>query len=202
MNNIGRMAFIILFAVSVLVACAAKPVLTIQYNVPDSTTTLKGINAGMVFIDQRSDTNVLDEAAGEQLKDFTGNFALLTEPDSKTEKDNVRSVSALFQKAVAKRLEVMGVMVSRGKDKADVTLSLILKTFKLEFVDGSWKATINYEAQLLSGDEVRAREEIEGSAERVKIIGTDDADKVMGKLFSDTINKLNLEHMFKKAGMG
>lgn len=196
------MALCIILSFSGIIACAAKPALNIQYDIPDSTKKLEGIKVGIVFIDQRSDRKFLDKAAKEQLNDFTGKFVLLTEPGNKTEKDNLLDASELFQKTLRKRLEGMGVTVSQNPDEADGALTLIVKTFELNFVDGSWKAKIAYEAQLLTGDDIRAREEISGSAERVKIIGTGDADKVLSKLFTDVINQLNLENMFEKAGLG
>jgi len=125
----------------------------------------------------------------------------LTDPDNKTEAGNFLDVSELFQKTLHKRLAAMGATISRKPDEADVTLALIVKTFTLNFIDGSWKAKIAYEAQFLTGDDIRAREEISGSAERIKIIGTDGADKVLSKLFTDTINQLNLENMLDKAGL-
>ena len=103
-----------------MIACASKPVLNIQYDMPDSTKKLEGIRVGIVFMDQRSDKNILDKAAKEQLKDFTGKFALLTEPNTKPEKGNVLGVSELFQETMRKRLEVLGVMVSQNPDEADV----------------------------------------------------------------------------------
>ena len=191
---------IILFFLGII-SCAPKPVLNIHYDVPGSIKKMEGIKVSIVFIDQRSDIKFLNKAAKEQLKDFTGKFALLTDPDNKTEAGNFLDVSELFQKTLHKRLEAMGATISRKPDEADATLTLIVKTFTLNFIDGSWKAKIAYEAQFLTGDDIRAREEISGSAERIKIIGTDGADKVLSKLFTDTINQLNLENMLEKAGL-
>jgi hypothetical protein len=184
-----------------IIACAAKPVLNIQYNVPDAIKTMEGRRAGIVILDQRSDKSILDKAAQDQLKDFTGKFVFLTEPYNKNEQDTPLGMRELFQEAMGKRFESLGATISGNPEEADVVLRLMVKTFTLRFIDGSWKANIAYEARLLKDDRIRAREEVEGSAERVKIIGTGDADKVMGKLFTDTINKLNLDSMLAKAGM-
>ena len=175
--------------------------LEIQYNIPESIKKLEGKTAGIVILDQRSDKNILDKAARDQLKDFTDKFILLIEPDNRTEKSPALNVSDLFQEAMGKRLEALGATISDNPKEADVMLTLAVKTFTLQLVDGSWNATIAYEARLLKGDSIRAREEIEGSAERVKIIGTGDADKVLSKLFTDTVNKLDLGSMLIKAGM-
>jgi hypothetical protein len=163
------MALCIILSFLGIIACAAKPALNIQYDIPDSTKKLEGIKVFIVFIDNRSDINFLDKAAKEQLKDFTGKFILLTDPDNKTEKGNLLDAPELFQQTLRKRIEGMGATVSQNPDEADVTLSLIVKTFTLNFVDGSWKSKIAYEAQLLTGDDIRARQEISGSGERVKI---------------------------------
>ena len=190
-----------LILIAGIIACAAKPVLNVQYNVPDSTQKMEGRSAAVVILDQRRDKAILDKAAGDQLKDFTDKFVFLTEPYNKTEKDAALGVPELFKKAMGKRFEALGATVSENPEEADVVLRLTVKTFTLRLVDGSWKAKIAYDAQLVNDDRVRAREEIEGSAERVKIIGTGDADKVISKLFTDTVNKLKLDSMLAKAGM-
>jgi len=199
MNRRG--AALILFLISGTIACAAKPVLNIQYNVPDSIKKVEGLSAAVVILDQRSDKTILDKAAQDQLKDFTGKFVFLTEPYNKTEKDTALGMPELFKKAMGKRFEAMGATISENPEEADVVLRLVVRTFTLRFIDGSWKANIAYEAQLVNDDRIRAREEVEGSAERVKIIGTGDADKVISKLFTDIMNKLNLDSMLSKAGM-
>lgn len=201
MNRTG-MALCTIFFFWGIIACAPKPVLNIHYDVPASIKKMDGVKVSIVFIDQRSDIPFLDKGAKEQLNDFTGKFALLTDPDNKTEAGNFLDVSELFQKTLNKRLEAMGATISGNPDEADVTLTLIVKTFTLNFIDGSWKTRIAYEAKLLTGDDIRVREEISGSAERVKIIGTSDADKVLSELYTDVINQLNLENMFEKAGLG
>lgn len=200
-TNRTWMALCIILLFLGIISCAPKQVLNIHYDVPGSIKKMEGIKVSIIFIDQRSDIKFLNKAAKEQLNDFTGKFALLTGPDNKTEAGNFLDVSELFQKTLHKRLQAMGATISRKPDEADVTLTLIVKTFTLNFIDGSWKAKIAYEAQLLTGDDIRAREEISGSAERVKIIGTDDADKVLSKLYTDAINQLNLENMLEKAGL-
>ncbi len=184
-----------------IVACAAKPALNIRYNLPPSNRTLEGIKAGIDFVDKRSDIHLLDKAAKGQLADFTGKFTFQTDTDKKPEQSKLFDLSELFQQILRKRLESMGATVSQNPNETNVTLKLMLNTFKLNFIDGSWKAKIAYEAQLLTGDDIRAREEISGSGERIKIISTDGADKVLSELCTVVINQLNLEKMFHKAGV-
>jgi hypothetical protein len=46
-----------------------------------------------------------------------------------------------------------------------------------------------------------SQQTINGSAERTFIMGRSDADKVVGELVSDTINKLDVALLFKQAGL-
>ena len=58
---------------------------------------------------------------------------------------------------------------------------------------------MEYEANLTKDSQIIARETVRGSAERVKIIGSREAEKVVGDLFSDILNRLDIEKLFEQA---
>ena len=85
--------------------------------------------------------------------------------------------------------------------KADAELKLVLKEFQLDFGDRKWSAAVAYNAQLLRNATLASQQTITGSAERAFLMAKSDADKVVGELVSDTINKLDVALLFKQAGM-
>jgi hypothetical protein len=76
-----------------------------------------------------------------------------------------------------------------------------LKEFKLDFGDRKWAAVVAYDALLLKDGAMLAQQAVNGSAERVKVIGKTDAEKVLGELLSDAINQMDLTGLFKQAGL-
>lgn len=184
-----------------LIACATKPALNIQYQLPEPSRALDGRRIDIQFEDNRTDPWLLDAAAKKQLSDFSGKFTFQTDPNQKPRTSDLYDVSTLFRETLRKRLSQMGVAVVSSAEEKDATLKVILTAFKLKFVDGSWKANIAYEGQLLQDGNVRARQNISGNAERVKIIGTDGADKVVGDVYTDVLNQLNIVELFRLAGL-
>jgi hypothetical protein len=62
-----------------------------------------------------------------------------------------------------------------------------------------WMADISYEASLTQDTQLVAREVVTGSAERLKVMGSGGAEKVIGEIFTDMINRLNIERLFQQA---
>ena len=60
---------------------------------------------------------------------------------------------------------------------------------------------ISYEAKLLKEGKVLATRTVSGQAERFKLIGRDEADRAMGEIFSDMINRLDVVGLFKSLGL-
>ena len=56
-----------------------------------------------------------------------------------------------------------------------------------------------YEARLLKEDRLLAEQTISGDAERIKAFGIGDAEKVLGDIFSDSVNRLNVRKLFEQA---
>jgi hypothetical protein len=56
---------------------------------------------------------------------------------------------------------------------------------------------MTYQANLLKQDRFVAGETITGSAERLRIAGSKEAEKVIGELITDVVNRLNLNTLFK-----
>jgi len=57
---------------------------------------------------------------------------------------------------------------------------------------------ISFEASLIKGDRLIAKETISGKAERVKILGQGDAEKVIGDLFTNVVNDIDIQKLLDR----
>ncbi len=181
-------------------SCASKRDLYIYYQLPQSTLGLKGVSVGVDFQDQRPDTYFLTMAAAQEFYTFSGKFSFTVTQGTENETTGILDLPRVVTITLMKRLENLGATVVAHPAPEHSIVRLVFHDFKLDYADRKWKIQMNYEAQLVSGGEIRAREIIKGSAERVQIIGTGDADKVVSELYNDMINQLNIEKLFQKAG--
>jgi hypothetical protein len=57
---------------------------------------------------------------------------------------------------------------------------------------------ISYEASLTRDPQRVVRERVTGSAQRTQIMGRSGAEKVIGEIFTEMINRLDIEALFHK----
>ena len=58
-----------------------------------------------------------------------------------------------------------------------------------------------YEARLIQDGDLLAKQMISAEGERLKLIGQTQADELLSEIFTDTLNKLNLDQLFRQAGL-
>jgi hypothetical protein len=107
----------------------------------------------------------------------------------------------LMREGFRRRLETHGVSVSPTQLSSGPELQVIVQAFSLDRINRNWVSTMSYEARLLMGDRILARQVVSGSGERAKILGKRDADKALSEVFSDAVNRLDLEGLFSEAGL-
>lgn len=186
---------------SLTAACASSNVLSVKYQIPQPAETL-GRSVTIAFVDDRRTDAFLTPSARNELEGFTGVYALtVARPGGGAELKGAYPADMLFKEVLRYRLESAGVKVVPPGTKADAELKLVLKEFQLDFGDRKWSAAVAYTAQLLRNATMASQQTINGSAERTFLMGKSDADKVVGELVSDTINKLDVALLFKQAGM-
>ena len=56
---------------------------------------------------------------------------------------------------------------------------------------------MTYQANLFKQDRFIGGETITGSAERLRVAGSKEAERVIGELITDVVNRLNLNALFK-----
>jgi len=105
----------------------------------------------------------------------------------------------LFEKAFSRRLEKLGVKVAQKPSMDIPVFQIKLNRFWISLIGQKWQAKVSYEASLAQDTKMVARELVSGSAERVRVVGSGGAEKVIGELFTDMINRLDIERLFAQA---
>jgi hypothetical protein len=71
----------------------------------------------------------------------------------------------------------------------------------LEGAGRKWLADFSYEAQLMIDGNLRATQTVAGQAERMRLMGHSGAEKVLGEIFTESVNRFDLPKLLTKAGM-
>lgn len=183
-------------------ACAASNVLSVHYQLPAQPSAAIPRSVTLAFEDGRKTNAFLTPMARDELENFSNVYALtVSKRGGSGELKGAYELGPLFREILRARLENAGLKVVAPGAKADAEFKLGLREFKLDFGDRKWTAVVAYDALLLKDGSMLARQAVNGSAERVKIIGKTDAEKVLGELLSDTINQMDLTALFKQAGL-
>ena len=78
-------------------------------------------------------------------------------------------------------------------------IEFVLNRFVLDLKARKWILTMSYQTILKENGDLVLSESISGTAERVKVVGSRDAEKLISELISDTINKVDITKLFQKA---
>jgi hypothetical protein len=201
--NCAKRWLVVLTVIAVLFGgCATIPELKLLYQLPPPKDQLKGQAVFLSIMDARATKDIISEGAKEDFRGFAGNISLSV---ARSNEAGFRmgpfDFDQLMREGFRRRLETSGINVSQERRPSEPELQVVVQTFNLDLVDRNWIATMAYEARLLMGDRILAKQAVSGSAERAKILGTGDADKAVSEVFSDAVNKLDLEGLFSEAGL-
>ncbi len=181
-------------------ACASKPFLKVQYQLPSSSTALTGERLSLTISDRRNDDAFLSANAKKSLKNFNGTYSLVVlRDDGSGNLIGAYDLDSLLKEIFKQRLENESVQVIASADNADASLEIQIKEFKLDLVDRKWVLRMSYQAGLSKNSGMLAKESVNGSAERLKVMGKSDAEKILGELVTDMVNKLNVSRLFQQA---
>ena len=200
-NQAMRYIISTLFILIVIVSCATAPEMKINYSLPLRSDELQGKKVFLGFEDIREVRDVLGEGAKKQFRGFSGNFTLfLLLQNEEKSKIGVYDLPSLFEMSFKKSLENLGLTVVKERGKNYPDLVIYLKEFYLDLVDRKWIAKMDYEARMMVDEKVRAKQMISGQAERLKLVRQKQANIVMGEIFTDIINRLDVGKLFRQAG--
>jgi hypothetical protein len=180
--------------------CAGRSYLMVNYPVPEASRQLQGQVVHLRVTDQRPTESILTEEAAHQFPRFIGLYNLTwLMPDQQSIQAGELPLTKLFKTVFEKRLRDLGCNTTDSSNAQTAVLTIALKQVTLDLQDHEWKAALSYDAILSLADHPTAKQNIRGSAERVRIIGSKGADKVFSEIFSDVVNRLDLPMLFRNA---
>jgi hypothetical protein len=181
-------------------ACSNKPFLVVQYQSPSSTGTLAGKEVSQVITDDRATKTFLSENAKKSFREFNETYSLVVlKEDGSGDLLGIYKIDALLNEIFKQRLNSLGLQVSPPAKQSEYEFEIKLKEFKLDLVKRKWIVNMSYQANLSKNSRLLAMESVSGSAERLKVMGHRDAEKLIGELLTDMVNKLDLVKLFQKA---
>jgi uncharacterized lipoprotein YajG len=181
-------------------ACASKPFLKVQYQLPSPSSTLEGEKVTLAVSDMRGKTAILTENARKSLENFNGTFSLVVlREDGSGNLTGAYDLVALLSEVFQQRLKNEGIQVAAVADNELLELKIEVTQFQIDFTSRKWVVSMSYRAGLLDKGNLISKESVSGEAERLKVTGKSDAEKILGELLSDMVNKLNLVRLFQQA---
>lgn len=192
---------LIVFTVIVFGACSSSQFLKVHYQLPAEAPALEGITVNLSFKDMRRNKAILSKAAREDLSDFSDTFTLVSGPvDSEGKLLGVYDLESLVKEIFSQRLQHSGVKVVDKKDSS-VQLEITLKKFRLDLISRKYIFNMGYQLNLYKNGKHVASESISGNAERLKTLGSREADKVISELVTDMVNRLDVAVFLRQAGL-
>ena len=181
-------------------ACSSdKPFLIVHYQLPSSSLALEGQKVSLAVTDIRENRAFLNENAKKSLLAFNDTYSLVVlEEDGSGNLLGVYDLKALISEIFRQRLANMGMQATPSAESADHELEIILKEFRLDLKDRKWVVSMNYQADLSKNGGITAQESVNGSAERLKVMGKSDAEKLLGELVTDMVNRLDVAKLLAK----
>jgi hypothetical protein len=201
----AQIRYIRLFFLAILIgitagSCSSPSYINVTYRLPAKSEALAGKSVLLAMKDTRPSNVIFDKKAQEEFKYFTGIFSLSLAMGTK---DSLMlgpfDLPSLFEESFRKRIQQSGVNVVTEQTGEAPVLEIVLRRFFLELVGRKWHADIAYEARLIKDETVMATQVVSGQAERVKIMGQGGAEKVIGDIFSEIVNKLDVYKLFLDA---
>ena len=185
----------------ILAACSKPYHFYVKYDLTGSAGALKSQKVFLQVLDGRDSADFLSQKAGKEFDMWDGRFALYHTPKKPKGDMETYSLSGLIEAAMKKRLETMGITVVEEKMDDTPSFEVTLNKFFLDLNDRTWVSDFSYEVKLTRDNQKTGREIVSGQAERTKIMGRGAGEILVGDIFTESINKLNIEKLFKNAGI-
>jgi hypothetical protein len=192
-------ALVVLFFIQ---ACSSIAYVQLNDRLPAKASALEGKKVFLVVEDERKTEDFAGRGVKREFDNFSETIAYSvkkgTEPALKL---GLYDVPSLVREAFRLRVENEGFEIVPEQKDSQVELDFVLQEFSLDLIDRTWKVRFGYEVRLVKNGAVLAKQFATGEAERLKIIGTEQADAVVGDLFADVMNRLNVAKLFRDAGL-
>lgn len=181
-----------------LVSCATIPHLQLTYRLPVEVKSLAGKKVFVIAEDVRKDKRTFGKGARQGFEKTSDEIALsIAKGKEQGIKKGIYQPSALLKEALESRLRNEGIEVT-PESATSTGISVSLRSFLLDRMDRKWLVTIAYEARLMKDGKMLSSEVVSGEAERFELIGKEQAEVVLGEIFSEVVNRLDLDKLFQK----
>ena len=188
---------LILFA---LYACAPRPYMKINYQLPESTPEKPAVTEiRLSVVDQRSNPDPLSITARERLKDFHDSYMLIMAPQGKNAPvAGIYDLKTLFEKVLNKRLDRLEIRVADPAVSQIPKLEVVITLFQLDWIDYKWHFKMSYAARLVKDGNIIVNQMFSGQSERVDVPGADDSGTAVSEIFADLINQMDIAALLSK----
>ena len=184
----------------VIIACASRSYINVAYQLPAPSALLNGKAVFLEVKDQRSQAEIFEPEAAMQFKNFADLYSLsVIDVEKNSYLNGAYNLTGLFKEALSQRLKNLAVDILVEKSEDLPVLEIDLTTFRIRLQGRKWVADIGYDASLTKGNQTIAKERVKANAERVKIVGKKGAETVIGEVFSESINGLDMVRLFQQA---
>ncbi|MFC1884998.1 hypothetical protein ACFL2O_09520 [Thermodesulfobacteriota bacterium] len=193
---------IAVFFLFLFIGCTTIPHLKVNYRLPPGTDVLKGKKVVLVTEDARTKRDILTPRAYEAFKNFPGNISFsVTKHNGAPFDIGLYEPLSMFKEALKRRLQIEGIDVRHFSSDDEIELIFVLNKFDLDLVSRKWIAEMSCEVKMMRGKQFLASQSLSGRGEHLKMLGTDEADKIMGDVFTDLINRVDVAGLFRRANL-
>ena len=197
-SNLGTL-FVALIILLILAACAKPYHFYVKYNLVESAVDLKGQKVFLTVLDERDSVDFLSQKARNEFDLWDGRYVLYHTPQKPKGNIETYPLIGLIEAAIKMRLETMGITVETEKRDDIPLFEVTLNKFFLVLKDRTWVSDFSYEVKLALDNQKTAREKVFGQAERTKVMGRGAGEILVGEIFTESLNKLDIEKLFKNA---
>ncbi|MBW2359037.1 MAG: hypothetical protein JRF21_10240 [Deltaproteobacteria bacterium] len=181
-NQACRIRLLILLVFAFTASCASIPELKVSYQLPPASALLKGNEVLLTIKDARSNKEVLGQGVAQHKESEV--------------KAGIYQVPAMMREGFRRRLENAGLKLVLKESRGEPQLLIVLNEFLLDREGRNWVVKMSYEARLVKNGKVLSREN-----ERYGFAGRGAAETVLGEIFTDSVNRLDINKLFQRAGL-
>jgi hypothetical protein len=199
--NQAWLGFLFASAMALLLSCSPFPYLQVKYRLPTKSETLEGKRVYVTAEDIRTHKDIIGEGARDEFENFSGNLSFsVAHASGPGTAVGIYDVASLFKEAFIRRLQNEGVEVVPVAEKGTLQLTVVLKRFLLDLSGRDWTLKMAYELKLSRDGNVLSTQLVSGDGQRLKLIGRDEADVLAGEVFTDLVNRADLNRLFREVG--
>jgi hypothetical protein len=180
--------------------CSSIPRLNVSYIAPVGAVVSPQKEIGLKVEDGRKSGDVFGPGAVARQG---GNIQMVSLSVGSTVDDvtpeGIYDVPGLMLEAFKRKFAANGLKPATGDMEGMPVVVIVVKEFFLDIAKHNWTGQIAYDAKLVVDGDVKMTRSIEGAGRRLNVLGRADADTLVGELFTDCVNRLDLKGLLEIA---